>query len=349
MTPYPLTITGSGFIAGNGNSRDAVCAATRAGLNNFRESRYVDGCGGWLVTSEAMLDQPTTGIRRSASMAAGVILETFDNDPSLVPEKTPVVLCLAERDRPGRAADFDDSVFLALQNELPFTLERSSMTVSQGRVGSAVALREARRLIYDENNKAVVIACVDSIFGADAVSAGLRSRRFITSLNSDGYIPGEAASAIIVRRPVASPDRQLVLVGLGFGVEKAPIQSELPLRANGLAAAIRNAVEDTGYSFDRLDFRVTDLSGEQYYFREATLALARLARAPKEEFDLWHPADCIGEVGAAIGGAAVNIVWHSLENEYAPGTTVLAHFSNDDGKRAAMIMTYAVVEAPHGQ
>jgi len=36
------------------------------------------------------------------------------------------------------------------------------MTVSQGRVGGAVALREARKLIYEQRAASVVIAGVDS-------------------------------------------------------------------------------------------------------------------------------------------------------------------------------------------
>jgi 3-oxoacyl-[acyl-carrier-protein] synthase-1 len=92
-----------------------------------------------------------------------------------------------------------------------------------------------------------------------------------------------------------------------------------------------------------LDFRISDVSGEHYGFKEASLAVSRTLRARKEEFDIWHPADCIGEVGAACGPSVFNVAWSANENDYSKGTNVLCHFSNDDGKRAAAILTYQSV------
>jgi len=88
----------------------------------------------------------------------------------------------------------------------------------------------------------------------------------------------------------------LICRGLGFGVEQATEDSEQPLRADGLVKAIRDALADAECMLGDLDFRTTDSSGSQYRFKEASLALSRVLRTRKEEFDLWHPADCVGEV-----------------------------------------------------
>jgi 3-oxoacyl-[acyl-carrier-protein] synthase-1 len=45
------------------------------------------------------------------------------------------------------------------------------------------------------------------------------------------------------------------------------------------------------------DYRIADISGEQYYFKEAALALARTLRRRKPEFDLWHPANMLEKPG----------------------------------------------------
>ena len=91
------------------------------------------------------------------------------------------------------------------------------------------------------------------------------------------------------------------LLGLGFGIEPAHVETEdQPLRADGLAAAIRAALTEAGTTLAATDFRIVDVSGEQYGFKEATLALIRLLRVRKAEYDIWHPVDCIGEAGAAI-------------------------------------------------
>jgi 3-oxoacyl-[acyl-carrier-protein] synthase-1 len=87
-----------------------------------------------------------------------------------------------------------------------------------------------------------------------------------------------------------------------------------------------------------LDYRITDIGGEQYQFKEAALALSRLLRVRKEEFDIWHPADCIGEVGAASLPCMLGVVLYAAQKGYAPGPRPLAHLGNDDGKRVALAL-----------
>ena len=58
----------------------------------------------------------------------------------------------------------------------------------------------------------------------------------------------------------------------------------------------------------------------------------------KEEFDIWHPADCIGEVGAAALPCMLGVALYAMRKRYAPGPAVLAHLGNDDGKRVALVL-----------
>ena len=92
-----------------------------------------------------------------------------------------------------------------------------------------------------------------------------------------------------------------------------------------------------------LDWRITDNSGEAYYFKESSLALTRLIRQDKETFDLWHPAECTGECGAATGFTVVAAARDATERGYGPGGRVLAHWSNDAGQRAAITLEYGVI------
>jgi 3-oxoacyl-[acyl-carrier-protein] synthase-1 len=118
------------------------------------------------------------------------------------------------------------------------------------------------------------------------------------------------------------------------------LRSGEPLRAEGLTTAIKAALRDSGCELHDIDFRITDISGEQYFFREASLALSRSIRKPKAEFDLWHPADCIGEVGAAAGVALVATALTACAKSYAKGPRILLHASADSEIRAAAIMAW---------
>jgi 3-oxoacyl-[acyl-carrier-protein] synthase-1 len=129
-------------------------------------------------------------------------------------------------------------------------------------------------------------------------------------------------------------------VGIGFGTEPAPLDSGEPLRAEGLTAAIKAAFADGRCSEADVDFRLTDNNGETYGFKESALAVARVFRETKEEFDIWHPADCIGEVGAAILPILVGIMQAAVTRDYAPGPGVLCHVSGTGQQRGAMILRY---------
>jgi 3-oxoacyl-[acyl-carrier-protein] synthase-1 len=100
--------------------------------------------------------------------------------------------------------------------------------------------------------------------------------------------------------------------------------------------AIRGALGEAG-SLKDCDHRIADVSGEQYRFKEAALAITRLLRDRKVLFVLWHPADCIGEVGAATLPAMLAMLFYGARKDYLPGPVFLGHLGNDDDKRAAFI------------
>ena len=182
----------------------------------------------------------------------------------------------------------------------------------------------------------VLIAATDSLLSWPTLSHYEREDRLLTPTNSNGFMPGEGAGALLVRRPAEGAE--LVVSGLGFGVEKAHLTSDEPLRADGLSAAIKAALAEAGVAMHDMDFRITDLSGEQFYFKEAALALSRTLRQRKEEFDLWHPAECTGEPGAVAGVSILALADAACRKRYTKGPAIVAHMGNDAGQRAALTL-----------
>ena len=70
--------------------------------------------------------------------------------------------------------------------------------------------------------------------------------------------------------------------------------------------------------------------------------MTRVVRPTKPKFDLKHPADCIGEVGAATVPGMLAVANISERKSYAPGRfmgdAVLCHVGADDSDRAAFIV-----------
>ncbi len=340
MSGFPLAITGTGMVTGVGLSAPASCAAIRCAIDNFQETRFMDNGGEWLMGCEVPLEQPWRGKAKLLKMAAMAIRECLQDNPQIHPEATPLMLCLSEHERKGRVIDDDNQFFLDLQQELGLEFHEKSRVVARGHVAVAVALKHARTLIQELNATHVLIAATDSLLVGPTMAHYEEHERLLTSNHSNGFIPGEAGAALVVESGVAKRENQLVCCGLGFGVEKAHVYSEEPLRADGLVAAIRESLDDAGHGESILDFKITDISGEQYYFKEASLAFSRIDRTKRTEFDIWHPADCVGEVGSSLGLVMLAVLKAACEKAYTKGDHILAHLGDDDGKRSSMIFSW---------
>jgi 3-oxoacyl-[acyl-carrier-protein] synthase-1 len=252
----------------------------------------------------------------------------------------PLLLCVAERERPGRLAGLDGQLFNDLQAALgvDFHAQHSTL-IPMGRPGALLALAQARRLIDEHRVPHVLIAATDSLLAWPTLTAYGDQSRLLAEYNSNGFMPGEAAGAVLVGRPDGRPG-ELLCLGVGHGIEPAPLRSGEPLRADGLTAAIKQALQEAGCEMHDLDFRITDISGEQYFFKEAALALARSVRKPKAEFEIWHPAEGIGEVGAAAGPAMIAKALTACRKGYAKGPRILLHGSTDSDKRVAAVVSW---------
>jgi 3-oxoacyl-[acyl-carrier-protein] synthase-1 len=340
----PLAILASGMVTGVGLSAPASCAAIRCAINNFTETRFMDDGGEWIIGSQVPLEQPWRGRAKLVHMAAPAIRECLAAVERVPPEDIPLLLCVAEHQRPGRLEGLDHELFQEIQSELDLRFHPGSGTIPRGHVAGALAMLEARRLIYETGVRYCIIAGVDSLLVGATLDGYQRKNRLLTSKNSNGFIPGEAGCAVLVGRPgtTIGIGAELVCTGIGVGHEEATLDSEKPLRADGLVQAFRAAFEEAESSIADIDFRITDANGEQYWFKEAALAVSRTLRVTKQGFEIWHPVDCIGEIGAAIGPCCFAVTRAAVQKRYATGRGPLCHFGEDDGERLAMVMVGAV-------
>jgi 3-oxoacyl-[acyl-carrier-protein] synthase-1 len=333
----PVAITGVGMVTGAGLNAQSSCAAIRCAIDNFRETRFLDGSGEWIMGCTVPLEETWRGRLKLIKMAAYAIRECLYSNRDVIPTATPLLLCLSEHARKGRVIDNDNEFFLDLLDELNLEFHEKSRVISQGRVSVAVAMKHACQLIHELKFNHVIIASTDSLLVTGTLADYEEKERLLTSENSNGFIPGEAAAALVIEHAYRKQKNKLVCCGLGFGVEEAHVGSGKALRCDGLTAAIKESLFDAGWAMSDIDFRITDISGEQYYFKEASLAVLRLLRERKEELDIWHPADCVGEVGTSMGLVMLVVLKTACEKKYVKGNRILMHLGNEDGSRSSLI------------
>jgi 3-oxoacyl-[acyl-carrier-protein] synthase-1 len=334
----PLAVLASGMVTSVGLNAPAACAAIRCGLDNNQETRFMDHRGEWITAAMVPLEQPWRGVAKLTQMVVPAIRECLKAVDMLTPPSSiPLFLCVAEQNRAGRLAELDRSFLQAVQDALGCVFHPRSAVLAEGRIGPALAIAEAQQMTARREAGLFIVAGADSFLTAGTLRAFEERQRLLTATHSNGFIPGEAGAAVLL----GPKDAGLMIQGLGFGTEAATIESEEPLRADGMVAAIKAALAAAGRDMGDLDFRITDANGEQYVFKEASLALSRILRKRKEEFDIWHLAECTGEIGAATVPVMLAVVEAACRKGYMPGRNILCHCGNDDGRRSAMILQYS--------
>ncbi|MBP2234799.1 3-oxoacyl-[acyl-carrier-protein] synthase-1 [Sinorhizobium kostiense] len=336
----PIDIVSIGMVTAVGLDAPSACAAMRAHLDGFQETRFLGSGGNWLIGAPVPLPRNWIGEKRMTHLAAGAICEAFEAAPE-ARGKTALILCLAEEGRPDRPAPDGARLLNSIAEIAECPPHGRSRIVAHGRPSGHVALEQARRILATGEAPYVMIAGVDSYLTAGAVTHYLADNRLLTPDNPNGFIPGEAAAAVLC---TCSRNRGLRLFGLGLAREKASIYNpaDIPLRGDGMTSAYLAALNEASIEMNRLGYRIADLIGEQYWFKQSALASLRLLRGRHEFQDIWSPAESLGNVGAAAVPMMIGMAFMAAKKGYAAGNPVLIEASNDAGACGAAVLAARV-------
>src|SRR5215470_15294479 len=144
MPGQPIAILSTGLVTSVGLSAPAACAAIRAKVTNPSETRFIDSAGEWIMAHQVPLEKPWRGRAKLAQMAVIAIQECLAGIPREEWVKIPLLLCVAEHERPGRLHRLDDQLILDIRQELGARFAPESAIIAQGRASAGVA--HAQRL-----------------------------------------------------------------------------------------------------------------------------------------------------------------------------------------------------------
>lgn len=340
-----MYISGTGMVCSVGHHAAGACAALRAGIMMFDDLPYWDDKVAPVVGAAVPGLDGQFG-PRLVEMLARALHDCLSEMPEESLQHIPLIVGLAEPGRPGGGGWFAESIIAHVQERLGSRFHPSlSRVITKGHTAGFEGLRVARELLQAHDVPGCLVCGVDSYINASSLYWLDQHWRLKRENHTDGVIPGEAAAAIYVQlQAPAKTEIKVQVCGLGFALEKAAILSEVPLLAIGLADAGKLALTEAGWGFQDLDFRISDVTGENYGFRELALVEGRLARVVRSEPQpLWHAVDSIGDTGAAAG--LVQMVWAraAWTRGYAPGARAACFSSAVPGDRAvALLQCYEV-------
>lgn len=337
----------AGMVCSVGLSASAACAAMRAGLVGFDELPYLDRDNRPVVGAAV----PNLGPDRQfgprlVELLTMALRDCLSSVRESNLQRVPLLVGLAEPDRPGGGGGLAKGMVECVQERLGIKFHpKLSRLIPKGHTAGFECLRVAREVLRDVDVLGCLVCGVDSFINASSLHWLDQHWRLKREGNSDGIIPGEAAAVVYVHRHAAkNAERTVQIAGLGFGQETAPLLSGEPLLGLGLADAARKALAEAGYGFHELDFRLSDVTGENYGFREHTLTAARLARVVRSQSQpLWHAAEAIGDTGAAAGVVQLAMAAAAWKKSYAPGSRAACFTSSLMGERAVAALRYLMV------
>lgn len=335
-----LTVVQSGMVTSLGFNAPSTLAALQAGISGVQASKWIDyQSGERLQVAKVALPHWWEGAGKFADLLAPAIGECLHAVEPSARSAVPLLVGISSRERPGRIANFDRDLWRALHAALDVPVNSNSGLFPADQAGCAQAVLRARELIERGDAAEVVVAGVDGFLSQRTMNAYIERRRLMTPTNSNGFFPGEAGCAVLLRADDGREDGAMLILGQGFAVENATINDTKPMRAVGMTRAVKEALKSAGLTLKDVSFRLTDISGEHYKFKEAAFAAGRLNNGgPDSTLDLWHPIEYTGEIGAAILPCLFAQAKDALLHGYAPGPIALCHVGSDAGERAAFVL-----------
>jgi 3-oxoacyl-[acyl-carrier-protein] synthase-1 len=159
--------------------------------------------------------------------------------------------------------------------------------------------------------------------------------------NAWGFIPGEAASAILLSTEAFAKRLGLEafgeVVSVGLGRETKLIKTDTVCIGEGLTQAFRTALEPLPAN-DKIHNVFCDLNGETYRADEYGFTALRTNERFRAATEFVAPADCWGDIGSAGAPLHIALAVISHYKRYGKGRLSMVWASSESGERGAAVV-----------
>ena len=139
------------MVTAVGLDAPSACAAMRARLDGFQETRFLGPGGDWLVGAPVPLPRNWIGEKRLAHLAAAAIAEAFDARPRGPRRPPPSSSASPRRTAPAASPPTPPASPPASPRSSTSPARHRTRIVAHGRPSGHVALDQARRLLADRD------------------------------------------------------------------------------------------------------------------------------------------------------------------------------------------------------
>ncbi|MDY6994024.1 MAG: hypothetical protein SVR94_15665, partial [Pseudomonadota bacterium] len=296
-----LAVTGLGMVTPVGYNTAQACAALRAGIVQFEEFKGIVNCYGEPVIVsqiQGLGSIKRSRLERTQRIGVATCQEALKSLSGQNVYRCPFHLSVLvnESERPGNLLQLDDKLVQRIILEAGLPSSTHIRFYPYGHAAGMKALQDAqRRMAYDPSTIEFIWG-LDSLLAVKTLAYLEKMERLKGPEHPRGVIPGEASVCLVLQAENQAQRSMCQVVGVGVATEEVTVHSEdEPCLGAGLTTAIYAGLEQAGWSKEEVTQVYCDLNGEVYRAHEWMLALCRTLDDPQ----VTHPADCIGDVGAA--------------------------------------------------
>lgn len=216
-----------------------------------------------------------------------------------------------------------------------------SLAAPKGRACGLMALPRAMKMLEAGEAEFVLVGGVDSLIDLYVLGTLDMQQRIRNEVNSDGFSPGEGAAFLLLTLAGTAAKNNLQplaqLQGSAMGHESGHIYSDQPYLGEGLAATFSTLLSEAPPPAP-IACVYASLNGERYWGKEFGVAHLRNSAAFLPDYQMEHPAECFGDLGAAHGPMLAALAVHGLAGKYRH-SPCLVYASSDYGDRAALLLS----------
>jgi 3-oxoacyl-[acyl-carrier-protein] synthase I len=328
--------------------RDAwsSAAAIRAGISGFVQHPYmIDTAGEPMRAAVApWIDIDLCGAGRLEALLFPAIDEAMEQLSSIsgVPLKMGIALGLPSS-RPGLPEDITNQM-LGRINVRYARRFSGAATFAAGHAAGLLATQAAAAKLAQGALDACIVAGVDSYIEPltlEWLEANDQLHSAGPLNNAWGFIPGEAAAALLLMRESvargAGLDVLAAVLGTGAAMEAKRIKTQTVCTGEGLTQAFRAALAALPPGA-RVSDIYCDMNGEPYRADEFGFTALRTKESFESASDFIAPADCCGDVAAAGGPLHLVLATVAGLKGYGKGSFAFAWSSAERGERAAILI-----------
>ncbi|HEY6529203.1 MAG TPA: hypothetical protein VIZ65_10955 [Cellvibrionaceae bacterium] len=354
MTANIFYIAGMGMVSPLGGTMAQTYAAIKANISGYACSDYFNKAFEPVTLAKIPDDFFTanddhinhvTYAKKLEIMALQAIAEACNQCAFEAVIPTLLVLPdLAEKTQQYLAGDFNNLAQSILQQCAPWVDAKFFRNLSGGRVGGFEALDFAYKYLVEGAQDYILMGAADSHIHLQRLDDLENDSRLLTSLHSDAFVPGEAACFILLTARIElALQHQGCVVAVhrpGIADESGHLYSDLPCLGQGLDTAFKMALHQytqESSAAEKISAIYSSINGERYWAKELGVARMRSQAAFINTVQLQHPADCVGDLGAATATELMALATMDLLKS-SPGAAVMVTSSSDFSRRAAVVL-----------